>query len=93
MVAHFCNERAEVRLVTSTEKGEFGTGTRHLHHTLKRLAVIEPTLTGKGMLAAFPEKVGEIFQEIEDSHNILVTSEDTARYSDGFWAETRIVRY
>ena len=47
LVAHFCNERADVRLVTASEKGEFGTGTRHLHDTLKRLALIEPNLAGE----------------------------------------------
>jgi hypothetical protein len=29
LVAHFCNTEADVRLATSTETGEFGTGSRH----------------------------------------------------------------
>ena len=33
---------ADIRLATPTETGEFGTGSRHLHEALRRLAVIEP---------------------------------------------------
>ncbi len=74
LVAYFCNERAEVRLVTAGEKGEFGTGTRHLHDTLKRLAVIEPSLFDQNVPVAAFETIGDVFEETENSHNILLTS-------------------
>ena len=70
LAAHFCNERAEVRLVTADEKGEFGTGTGHLHDILKQLALIEPSV-GEGEIE---KSISEIFEEIENSHNIVVSS-------------------
>ncbi len=91
LIAHFCNERAEVRLVTADEKGEFGTGTRHLHESLKRLALIAPDLTDDGGRIDITENAREIFEEVENSHNIFVTCADTAQPSDGFPPETNIV--
>jgi uncharacterized protein (DUF58 family) len=39
LVAHFIDERAEVRLVIGEEKGRYGVGLEHLHDCLKRLAL------------------------------------------------------
>ena len=93
LVAYFCNERAEVRLVTASEKGAFGTGTRHLHDTLKRLAVIEPSLADRNGSITALENIGDIFDEIENSHNVLVTSINAARYPDNLPPETNIVHF
>ncbi|MGB7209190.1 MAG: DUF58 domain-containing protein, partial [Pyrinomonadaceae bacterium] len=93
LVAHFCNERADVRLVTANEKGEFGTGTRHLHDILKRLAVIEPSLAdGNGSITAL-ENIGDIFDETENSYNVLVTIINTAQYPDSLPLEANIVHF
>ena len=93
LAAYFCGERADVRLVTPGEKGEFGTGPSHLHDILKRLAVIEPSIEdGSGSIAA-TENVNEAFDETDNSHNILVTCADVARYSDSLPQETNIVSF
>ncbi|HEV7376106.1 MAG TPA: DUF58 domain-containing protein [Pyrinomonadaceae bacterium] len=42
LVAHFIDERAEVRLVIGEEKGRYGIGLEHLHNCLKRLALSAP---------------------------------------------------
>jgi len=42
LVAHFIDERAEVRLVIGEEKGRYGVGLEHLHNCLKRLALSMP---------------------------------------------------
>jgi uncharacterized protein (DUF58 family) len=42
LVAHFIDERAEVRLVIGEEKGRYGVGLEHLHNCLKRLALSVP---------------------------------------------------
>jgi uncharacterized protein (DUF58 family) len=42
LVAHFIDERAEVRLVIGEEGGRYGVGLEHLHHCLKRLALATP---------------------------------------------------
>ena len=75
LVAYFCNERAEVRLITDGEKGEFGTGPRHLHDILKRLALIEPAAADDDTQIETARHIGEYFEEIENSHNVIVTTE------------------
>jgi uncharacterized protein (DUF58 family) len=93
LIAHFCNERAEVRLVTASEKGEFSTGTRHLYDILKRLALIEPSLGGSGEHDKTAKNISEIFEEVENSHNILVTAVKEAQYPDGLAQDASIVRF
>ncbi|MDT5063236.1 MAG: hypothetical protein QOH63_3695 [Acidobacteriota bacterium] len=43
LVAHFIDERAEVRLVIGEEGGRYGVGLEHLHNCLKRLALAVPS--------------------------------------------------
>jgi uncharacterized protein (DUF58 family) len=90
LVTHFCNERADVRLITNQEKGEFGTGARHLHDTLKRLALIEPVIFNGGEPSAIDEKIKEAFEETENRHNILVTA-DPGRHADAITPENGIL--
>ncbi len=73
LAANLCNTDADVRLVTPAETGEFGTGSRHLHEILRRLAVIEPQIQIPGK-AAGPSKLEEIFDNETESHNIILTS-------------------
>jgi uncharacterized protein (DUF58 family) len=42
LVAHFVDERAEVRLTLGAEVGEYGTGREHLYASLRRLALVKP---------------------------------------------------
>ncbi|MGD9563014.1 MAG: DUF58 domain-containing protein [Pyrinomonadaceae bacterium] len=73
LVAHFCNTDAEVRLVTSTEAGEFGTGSRHLQESLRRLALVEPQILRTGSDTAPPD-LKEMYDDTRESHNIVVTA-------------------
>ncbi len=41
ILTEITEERAEVKLIIGGEAGEFGTGVRHLHSSLRRLAVAE----------------------------------------------------
>ena len=93
LAAYFCDERAEVRLITAGKKGEFGTGTGHLYETLKRLALIEPTIVDDVLEAGIEKSIAEIFEEVENSHNILITATDNPGYAESFAAETSIIRY
>ena len=77
-------------MVTPGEKGEFGTGTQHLYNILKRLAVIEPAAAGDAASEDVPQDVADIFEEIENSHNILVST--TRKFTD-LPAETNIVNF
>ncbi|HEV3468108.1 MAG TPA: DUF58 domain-containing protein [Pyrinomonadaceae bacterium] len=42
LVAHFIEERAEVRLTLGGEEGRYGSGREHLYASLRRLALVEP---------------------------------------------------
>ena len=42
LVAHFVEERAEVRLTLGAEGGRYGSGREHLYASLRRLALVEP---------------------------------------------------
>jgi uncharacterized protein (DUF58 family) len=45
LVAHFLEERAEVRLTLGEEAGHYGAGREHLYASLRRLALIRPQET------------------------------------------------
>jgi uncharacterized protein (DUF58 family) len=42
LVAHFLEERAEVRLTLGAETGHYGAGREHLYACLRRLALVRP---------------------------------------------------
>ncbi|MDT7604472.1 MAG: hypothetical protein QOF61_2469 [Acidobacteriota bacterium] len=42
LVAHFIEERAEVRLTLGDEHGNYGAGREHLYASLRRLALVAP---------------------------------------------------
>ncbi|MDX6696585.1 MAG: hypothetical protein QOF02_4188 [Blastocatellia bacterium] len=42
LLAHFIEERAEVRLVLGEEAGRYGANMEHLYDCLKRLALVQP---------------------------------------------------
>lgn len=42
LIAHFIEERAEVRLLLGAEAGRYGSNTEHLYDCLKRLALVAP---------------------------------------------------
>jgi uncharacterized protein (DUF58 family) len=42
LVAHFIEERAEVRLLLGADAGRYGSGTEHFYDCLKRLALVKP---------------------------------------------------
>jgi uncharacterized protein (DUF58 family) len=45
LVAHFLEERAEVRLTLGQEAGHYGAGREHLYACLRRLALVRPQET------------------------------------------------
>ncbi|MCA1818038.1 MAG: DUF58 domain-containing protein [Acidobacteria bacterium] len=42
LVAHFIEERSEVRLTLGTDIGSYGAGREHLYASLRRLALVAP---------------------------------------------------
>jgi len=74
LIAYYNWQQAEVRLVTTSEKGAFGHGSRHLYECLKRLAMIEPEFVRKGDPMFIPEEMSDLFDEGENNHNLLITA-------------------
>jgi len=42
LLKHFVDERAEIRLMLGEELGRYGSGLKHLHECLRRLALVNP---------------------------------------------------
>ena len=90
LMSYFTNEQAEIRLIIDGEAGEFGIGSRHLHDSFKRLAVVEPKFVPDadvGSSAVLPE----IVDNEEKSHNFLVTAVREADLDPEFARVSRVV--
>ena len=90
LAAHLCNSEADIRLITPTEIGEFGTGSRHLLDCLRRLAVLEPDIQTSGMKTVGPN-LDEVFADGPESHFIIVTALNLGRLS--FPASAQVLGY
>src|SRR4029079_14195013 len=42
LLKHFVDERAQVRLMLGDDRGRYGSGLKHLHGCLRRLALVSP---------------------------------------------------
>jgi uncharacterized protein (DUF58 family) len=73
LMSYFTKEQAEIRLVIDDDAGELGVGSRHLHDSLKRLAVVEPRFVD-GSDGEFSASLAELVESDENSHNFLITA-------------------
>ncbi|MGQ0543523.1 MAG: DUF58 domain-containing protein [Blastocatellia bacterium] len=76
LIAFFTEEQAEIRLVIGSEIGDFGIGSRHLHDSLKRLAIVEPRFADFFQSERPYETIREVIGEAENSHNFIVTADE-----------------
>jgi Uncharacterized conserved protein (some members contain a von Willebrand factor type A (vWA) domain) len=74
LITHFTEEQAEIRLVINHTVADFGIGRGHLYECLKRLAVAEPQPGGNNDTKVFFEKLEELIDERDNSHNIIVST-------------------
>lgn len=81
LVRHFIDERAEVCLVLGTEQGRFGIGQEHLYGCLRRLALVQPTLT-PGPISHLQEVLDKATRsEHREEANYLIVLTTAARGS------------
>jgi uncharacterized protein (DUF58 family) len=73
LLSYFTKEQAEIRLIIDNDAGESGVGSRHLHDSLKRLAVVEPRFI-EDMSGSFPISLAQLAENDEKSHNFLITA-------------------
>ena len=90
LMSYFTNEQAEIRLIIDTEAGEYGIGSRHLHDSFKRLAVIEPQFV-QSMNGEFSTALSEIVDDEEKSHNFLITAAPEADLDPEIARSTRVM--
>ncbi|PYS88069.1 MAG: hypothetical protein DMF62_10780 [Acidobacteria bacterium] len=77
LLSCFAKEQVEMRLIIDGVAGESGVGSRHLHDSLKRLAVVEPQFVDD-MSRELPNLLAELAEKDEKSHNFLITAASEA---------------
>jgi uncharacterized protein (DUF58 family) len=94
LVAHFVEERAEVRLTLGREGGRYGSGREHLYASLRRLALVEPEVgAGAGARRA------EFWQSIEPAaaesaragYRILLTAAPPGSIPAHLWRNSHVI--
>lgn len=90
LMSYFTNEQAEIRLIIDGDAGEFGIGSRHLHDSLKRLAVVEPRFV-EGLNVDLLSKFVDIVDSEEKSHNFLITADSEARFAPEFAGISQVI--
>ncbi len=93
LIAHFTEDQAEIRLVIGSEVGEYGIGVRHLHESLRRLAMIEPAYIKRDEPGNLPPEVSGLFEEIEKSHNFIVSALGESVFPAELTQEANFVRF
>jgi len=92
LLSYFTKEQAEVRLIINRDEGEFGVGSRHLHDSLKRLAVVEPNFVNE-LNGNFVSVLAEIVNSDEKSHNFLVSAATESTFNGDILRKTQVIGY
>lgn len=93
LLAHFTEEKTEIRLIISEENGEFGIGSQHLYEDLKRLALVEPKLSEKVEADNLNESLANVLEERNNSHIFLVTTLKESDLPDEIGQRLKVVRF
>ena len=90
LLSYFTKEQAEIRLIIDDDAGEFGVGSRHLHDSLKRLAIVEPRFVDS-LNGDFSAKLAEIAESEERSHNFLISAAKEADLDTEILRNTQLI--
>ncbi|HKP68427.1 MAG TPA: DUF58 domain-containing protein [Pyrinomonadaceae bacterium] len=93
LLSHFTEEQAEVRLVVADSAGDFGIGSRHLHDSLKRLAVLDPRFVDSGDSAREIAQLRELLPTSENSHTYLLTASDISVFPPEVVQKSNIIAF
>ncbi len=93
ILAHFGDEKAEIRLVIDGDADEYGTGRGHLYESLKRLAVAEPVFCQNSAPSELEFDLERILSETDDSHRFLVSANGTAGLSPELLQRLKIIEF
>jgi uncharacterized protein (DUF58 family) len=91
LVAHFIEERAEVRLTAGEEESRYGVGREHLYECLRRLALVAP----RPAAADSPRRL-EFWQRIaprssDGGHVILITTAPRGTIPADLWRKSHVI--
>ncbi|HYE64562.1 MAG TPA: DUF58 domain-containing protein [Pyrinomonadaceae bacterium] len=89
LVAHFIDERAEVRLVLDDEHGRYGVGTEHLYDCLRRLALVMPRDPSESGAGAW-EGIGSLLTG-DSNYFILLTTAAPGSIPSNIWRSSHVI--
>jgi uncharacterized protein (DUF58 family) len=97
LVAHFIEERAEVRLTLGSDVGNYGAGREHLYASLRRLALVTPDAqkaeTGGRDEAAtnFWNVIAHTSASSDANHVILITCAEPGTIPAHVWRQSHVI--
>lgn len=93
LIAHFIEERAEVRLTIGGETGNYGTGREHLYAALRRLAVAAPRkLNEDESNESRASQESTLFVSPRDEqHAILLTMQKPGTLPADIWRASHVI--
>jgi uncharacterized protein (DUF58 family) len=89
LLSYFTKEQAEIRLMINGEVGEYGVGSRHLHDSLKRLAVVEPQFKDSDNEESV--ELPEMPDPEENTHVFLITASKAAELDPEVIRNTQVI--
>jgi uncharacterized protein (DUF58 family) len=100
LVAHFIEERAEVRLTLGGEQGGYGAGPEHLYASLRRLAIVAPEADARAARerqAREPhaphlwDSIARAFAGTDANYVILLTSAAPGTIPAHVWRQSHVI--
>jgi uncharacterized protein (DUF58 family) len=91
LVAHFIEERAEVRLTLGADAGAFGTGREHLYASLRRLALAQPAPVTDDAHADYLPSVAAASADDDAHYVILLTTAEPGTIPGNLWRRSHVI--
>ena len=94
LLAHFIDERAEVRLLIGQEQGRYGVGREHLYDCLRRLALVAPrsVVQGDGQAQNAGASIAREDEPLADAHYvILLTTASPGSIPANVWRTSHVI--
>jgi uncharacterized protein (DUF58 family) len=95
LVAHFIEERAEVRLMLGAEAGRYGSNREHLYECLKRLALVQPRVVEDASEKRAPAASlveADLSRAIGDgNYAILLTTAAPGSIPSNIWRTSHVI--
>jgi uncharacterized protein (DUF58 family) len=100
LVAHFIEERAEVRLTLGDDSGNYGAGQEHLYASLRRLAVVAPEADARAARARDArestaphswDSIARAFAGTDANYVILLTTAAPGTIPAHVWRQSHVI--